>query len=103
MFSNILFNAVHNALSLMASSDFDIKVILDFWFLFMDIEKILKHMKRQQKTTHLRKTKQSSDPNSNLTQMLELLNRGFKGRQHARSNGQFHQGDGSYKKVKWKH
>lgn len=87
----------------MVASDFDIKIMLDFWFLFMDIEKIIKHLKRQQKTTYLQKTKQSSDPDSNLTQMLELPYRGLKGRQHARSNGQFHQGDGNYKKVKWKH
>ena len=53
LFSNILFNDVHNALSLMVSSDFDIKVMLDFWFLFMDVENILKYMKRQQKRTHL--------------------------------------------------
>ena len=60
----------------MVVSDFDIKIMLDFWFLFMDIEKIIKHLKRQQKTTYLQKTKQSSDPDSNLTQMLELPYRG---------------------------
>ena len=61
------------------------------------------NLTHKRKETHSQKTKQSSDLDSDLTQMLELLNRGLKGRQHARSNGQFHQRDGNYKKVKWKH
>ena len=56
----------------MILSDFDIKVMLDFWFLLRDVEKVLKHMKREEKTIYLQKTKQSSDPKSNTTQILEL-------------------------------
>lgn len=56
----------------MILSDFDIKVMLDFWFLLRDVEKVLKHMKREEKTIYLQKTEQSSDPKSNMTQILEL-------------------------------